>query len=809
VGFSFFFFNFRNAEIDNKTIVSLRDSKKKIKELQLKLDEGNGKIFVIIEYTEELIRKSIIQRLSGSLSSIFVSDAEFKPLDSSPKPRLSPEPSSARRKSISTPIFTSGESTFKIQIDHPKDFFENFASGKLIPISMPNLLKEKTITSSKNWVSTQKEVFTHWMSHVLGIKIKPENLQKHFETCIIPTDLIEKLTGMKEPNLLLNYHPKNRKDLMQNATNFIGFMMDDCNLPFVTATAQELVDGELDVILELIWSLILKFHIHKNMEDYNPEFYESYFGSDLLIDWINFSIREYGHQIENLKIDLSDGKALVYLLHQYTEDVELEPLLQIKDAKKMISRAIELAEEKLKIPPLITAEQFVEKFDLQSNITYLSYFRNLDHDWSLKIVKEDKAESVHSESQSVFDESILEDTFELKSSEDSMDGFTPRLESNKLARSQKRRKSIALNEFDVYSGLKKRRRDSISFKYQGDYLRVKTIDPIKLFLTLKSEENVLFSGIVTKLTDKQDDVIWVITDKHIHQFDRKFGNIFQKTIHIERITGIGLSPFKDGIFVIYVDGNDELFESIRKSEICTVLASAKRSIGSKDLEILVNETISYEPNPVNFNLFFSNKLKVKYITFWKSKEVLVPTIEFTSDKAFKILISNDEEDIPAWPGTVPDNPNSIYGGDKLRRIASKTRMHLGDYLAIKESKRMENFLKRTGEKKLLFANRIKSFPFSQFTENQRISSKFPDILLIMTKENLYICEDSLELKIECNLELRHILFIFTSTFADDFFLIKTLKNGDMLFNSNKKSEIITLMIKHNDHKLLKIIATNK
>jgi hypothetical protein len=43
---------------------------------------------------------------------------------------------------------------------------------------MPNLLKEKTITSSKNWVSTQKEVFTHWMSHVLGIKIKPENLQQ-------------------------------------------------------------------------------------------------------------------------------------------------------------------------------------------------------------------------------------------------------------------------------------------------------------------------------------------------------------------------------------------------------------------------------------------------------------------------------------------------------------------------------------------------------------------------------------------------------------------------------------------------------
>jgi hypothetical protein len=687
-----------------------------------------------------------------------------------------------------SPIFVSTIGSFTIELDHPYKYFTNFASGQILPITIPYLLREKPQTESKNWISTQKEVFTKWMSHILKITIKPENLQKNFQNCIIPSYLIEKLTGKKVPLNLLNYEPKNRTHELQNAKNFLQFMEEDCKLEFVNAIPEELVDGDLDVILDLIWSLILKFHMHRDIKDYDPQLYESFLEVELMIDWVNNCIAEHELKVVNLKTDLVDGKVLLYILQRFDDSIEIQEILALEDVRKIVSKALELAESKLNIPQIVTSENLCEKFDLCSNLTYLSFFRQLELQRLSEQSKEDlKEKGVDMKEFQKISEIVEEE--ETKKTIEKRNLYEPK---------------------DVYSGLKQRRRDSIQQRYLGDYLRVNTKEAIRLQLILHNATNVLFSGIVTKLTDKKEDIIWVITEKYIFEFDRGVGNILQKTFLISKLTGVGVSSFKDGIYILYLPNkNDEMYESIRKTEICDVLSKVQLSTNGKELKMTVGESIAFHPNPINFNLILSIKT-IEYVTFWRSSQVNATTIEFDSDESLKILVPKDKEnDNNQWEGVISDQKESIYDGNKLRNRSSITREFLGDYLALKDTRRMMEFMKKTGERKVIFVDRCKSIPFHQISDNERGIHKYPDCIILLSKEKFYKLEDSYEMKIDCCFELRHVLYIFTSTLNDNFFLVKTLTHGDFLFNSNKKTEIISMIAKYNDHDKLKIFCVNK
>jgi hypothetical protein len=113
----------------------------------------------------------------------------------------------------SVPVFSEGPVSLTSYSSEPiqsTDFDSaHDYSTKLIPLLSGSFLKEKpSLTSSKNYVSTQKEVFSNWMSYILNFNVKSENIQKYFRNCIVPLDLVEKLSSVYAPKYLLNFEPQ-------------------------------------------------------------------------------------------------------------------------------------------------------------------------------------------------------------------------------------------------------------------------------------------------------------------------------------------------------------------------------------------------------------------------------------------------------------------------------------------------------------------------------------------------------------------------------------------------------------------------
>jgi hypothetical protein len=739
-------------------------------------------------------------------------------------------------------------------------------SNQMIPFLTGSFLKEKpSLTSSKNYVSTQKEVFSNWMSYILNFHIKSENIQKYFRNCIVPLDLVEKLTSIYAPKDLLNFEPTNRNHEIENATKFLNFMEKSCNIQ-LSIRPEELVDGELDVILNLIWCLILKYQIYKNKEGIDFEKSQNTFHEvQDMVEWVNDSFNSFEIKITNLKTDLVDGKVLIYLLHKFDSTVIVEDLLKFSPNKRIV-KVIELAKEKLKIPSIINEKQIMEEFDLLSNLTYLSFFKELDEEYnfiSLKPKLEPKASffigvdggsregnllddfgeedlsgnvekldiSVNelrnpttTDTTVVFQgqknvtvvEKIIEKKIQTSVTGESIE-FQPNQEEineRPLVLEVKKIEKVNVNvketSKDIFKGLKQRRKDSITKIYKGDYIGVNTMESIRILLNLTNESKILFSGIVTKLTDKTEDVIWVITEQFIYELDRNIGNIIKNKINISKMTGMGFSTYKDGLFVLYFPNkNDHLYESIRKTEICEVLMKSYKTISNgNEFDIVVDETIKFNPNPVNFNILLA-KTTVKFISFVENRKVDAPTISI-SKEFMKIEIPPESEN-PKWEGSLNDEKGSIYSGQKMRNRSSVSRQFIGDYLALKNTNRMNDLLERNGEKQFIFVDRARHVKFENISENQKSLKDFSTVIILITDSKFYILmDDAFQLKVVLSFKLKHVKFVFTSKYSDNYMLIRTTTHDeDFLFHSPKKTEIISILSKHALQKIFRIDVSNK
>jgi hypothetical protein len=758
------------------------------------------------------------------------------------------------------------ENTMTSRPFQSEDF--NFESGQdfsnqMIPFLTGSFLKEKpSLTSSKNYVSTQKEVFSNWMSYILNFQIKSENIQKYFRNCIVPLDLVEKLTSIYAPKDLLNFEPTNRNHEIENATKFLNFMEKSCDIQ-LSIRPEELVDGELDVILNLIWCLILKYQIYKNKEGIDFEKSQSTFHEvQDMVEWVNDSLQSFEMKITNLKTDLVDGKVLIYLLHKFDSTVNVGDLLKFSPNKRIV-KVIELAKEKLKIPSIINEKQIMEEFDLLSNLTYLSFFKELDEEYNFISLKpklkpkasfffgvdgvsregnllddfgeEDLSGNVEKldisvdelknpttmDTKVVFErqegvtvvERVIKKKTQTSVTEESIE-FQPiqdkEINEVPLIPEVKKIEKVKETSKDVFKGLKQRRKDSITKIYQGDYIGVNTMESIRIVLNLTNESRILFSGIVTKLTDKTEDVIWVITEQFIYELDRNIGNIIKNKINISKMTGMGFSTYKDGLFVLYFPNkNDHLYESIRKTEICEVLMKSYKSISNgNEFDIIVDETIKFNPNPVNFNILLA-KTTVKFISFVENRKVDAPTISIS--KEFMKIEIPPESETPKWEGSLNDEKGSIYSGQKMRNRSSVSRQFIGDYLALKNTNRMNDLLERNGEKQFIFVDRARHVKFENISENQKSLKDFYTVIILITDSKFYILmDDAFQLKVVLSFKLKHVKFVFTSKYSDNYMLIRTTTHDeDFLFHSPKKTEIISILSNNALKKIFRIDVSNK
>ncbi|KAH3767700.1 gelation factor [Pelomyxa schiedti] len=217
----------------------------------------------------------------------------------------------------------------------------------------------------EQWVLVQKKTFTRWANtHLVGRNMHIEDIAKDLNDGILLANLIELISDKKVPH---NKNPRMRVHKLENTTFCLKFLENE-GLKLVNIAAPNIIDGNLKLILGLIWTIILRYQIQKGREEANK---------NALLDWVRSKIPEYN--INNFTDSWADGMAICALVNALKQERPID--MSTRSPGRALENAtigINTAETQMDIPPLILPEDLVAASDALSMMTYISYFRDYD-----------------------------------------------------------------------------------------------------------------------------------------------------------------------------------------------------------------------------------------------------------------------------------------------------------------------------------------------------------------------------------------------------------------------------------------------
>ncbi|XP_077181887.1 inter-alpha-trypsin inhibitor heavy chain H4-like [Paroedura picta] len=234
------------------------------------------------------------------------------------------------------------------------------------------LAAEKDLAADAPWKRIQQNAFTRWCNEQLrGANQRIDSLRDDLSDGLRLIALLEVLSHKRVSR---RYHraitfPQMRLDNVSVALEFLA--QEGIKLVSIDSTA--IVDGNLKLILGLIWTLILHYSISKcvyeddcNAKKQTPE--------QRLRGWIQNKIPSL--PITNFNKNWQNGKALGALVNSYAPG--LCPDWEAWDPKKSVAnvrRAMQQADDWLGVPQIITPEEINHPdVDEYSVMTYLSQF---------------------------------------------------------------------------------------------------------------------------------------------------------------------------------------------------------------------------------------------------------------------------------------------------------------------------------------------------------------------------------------------------------------------------------------------------
>ena len=306
---------------------------------------------------------------------------------------------------------------------------------------------------------------------------------------------------------------------------------------------------------------------------------------------------------------------------------------------------------------------------------------------------------------------------------------------------------------DVYSGKKKRRQGSFDRYFVGDSLRWKE--------KLGEDRDILFSDLVDKYhkSFKKSERYLIITERSVyleHKFLKK-----RRRIPLRKIYKISVSPFTDHYFFIHVKGeSDVLLESIKKTEIISILTNTVKSTLPRVFEIDITNTVTQVTK---------NPTLVRQVIFEEVSSPKSCKVEYTkASEPIKVYIHN-EDVVDEFAKTILD----VYGGKKSRRICSlKSADEIEDAIFMREVLMSDNTTP-------LFVAEVEFVnPYSLSSVRKNMSISNSTIFLLGKKGS-----DGLRIEIE------EITSIKCSSQCDDLFVM-FCGDSAYLFNSELKTKII-------------------
>ncbi|KAM8868125.1 filamin B a isoform 1-T1 [Synchiropus picturatus] len=232
---------------------------------------------------------------------------------------------------------------------------------------------EKDLAEDAPWKKIQQNTFTRWINeHLKCVNKRIADLQLDLGDGLRLIALLEVLSHKK---MYRKYHPRPnfRQMKLENVSVALEFL-DKESIKLVSIDSKAIVDGNLKLILGLIWTLILHYSISMPVWEDEAEESESKTPKQRLLGWIQHKVPDL--PINNFSQDWRNGKALGALVDSCAPGLcpdweTWDPVKPVENA----TEAMQLADDWLGIPQVIAPEEIIDpSVDEQSVMTYLSQF---------------------------------------------------------------------------------------------------------------------------------------------------------------------------------------------------------------------------------------------------------------------------------------------------------------------------------------------------------------------------------------------------------------------------------------------------
>jgi filamin len=193
------------------------------------------------------------------------------------------------------------------------------------------------------------------------------DLQKDLKDGVLLINLLEIISSKSVGRY--NKHPKVPTQKYENTAIAMDFIKKE-GIKVVNIGNTDITDGNLRIILGLIWTLILRYQVNRSGDG----------GKDELLRWVQSKIPEYN--ITGFKKDWNDGRAVCALTNaiapgSFPGHRNLDP----SRSRDNCAAGINAAHDHLDIPKILEPEALANpRVDEQSVVTYISYFRNAENE---------------------------------------------------------------------------------------------------------------------------------------------------------------------------------------------------------------------------------------------------------------------------------------------------------------------------------------------------------------------------------------------------------------------------------------------
>ncbi|OWT40893.1 actin cross-linking [Cryptococcus neoformans] len=232
------------------------------------------------------------------------------------------------------------------------------------------------------WADIQARTFCRWLNKQLESHgLEPmTDVVKDFSSGVKLIQLLEIISEESLGRYVKN--PRLRVQKAENAAKALNFIRSK-GIKLTNIGPEDIVDGNLKLILGMIWTLILRFTIANITES-------GLSARDGLLLWCQRKTAGYNPEVDvqNFKGSFADGLALCALIHYHRPELLDYHGLDKNDKRNNTELAFKVAEEKLGIPRLLEVKDLcdVEVPDERSVMTYVAEFFH-------KFSSEDKAET--------------------------------------------------------------------------------------------------------------------------------------------------------------------------------------------------------------------------------------------------------------------------------------------------------------------------------------------------------------------------------------------------------------------------------